>query len=137
PELDAKERASIARLSAGSIGLALQLASGEGVSLAGEADDIIEHAAAPDFAALLTFADKINRMTDGLDNFGAFLSQALMDRIRARATNNPARLDRWIEAWEKLERSFGRTSALYLDPRQTVLSSARTLSDAAQRAGTL
>lgn len=137
PELDTKERASTARLSGGSIGLALQLASGEGVSLAGEADELIEHAAAPDFAALLTFADKLNRLTDGLDNFGAFLSQALMDRIRARATKNPARLDRWIEAWEKLERSFGRTSALYLDPRQTLLSSARTLSDAAQRAGTL
>ncbi len=137
PELSAKERASIARLSGGSIGLALQLAGGEGVSLAGEADNLIEHAAAPDLAALMAFADKLNRMTDGLDSFGAFLSQALMDRIRARATKNPARLDRWIEAWEKLERSFGRTAALYLDPRQTVLSSARALNDAAQRAGSL
>ncbi|HTT84064.1 MAG TPA: DNA polymerase III subunit delta', partial [Rhizomicrobium sp.] len=137
PELDAKERASIARLSGGSIGLALALASGEGVSLAGEADDLIEHAAMPDFPALMTFADKINRMTDGLDNFGAFLSQALMDRIRARALKNPARLDRWIEAWEKLERNFARTAGLHLDPRQTLLSSARTLGDAAQRAGTL
>ena len=137
PELDAKERASIARLSGGSIGLALQLASGDGVSLAGEADELIEHAAAPDFPGLLTFADKINRMTDGLDNFGAFLSQALMDRIRARATKNPARLDRWIEAWERLERNFARTAGLHLDPRQTLLSSARTLGDAAQRAGRL
>src|SRR5215475_11589960 len=133
PELDAKERASIARLSGGSIGVALQLASGEGVSLAGEADDLIEHAAAPDFPGLLTFADKINRMTDGLDNFGAFLSQALMDRIRARALKSPARLDRWIEAWEKLERNFARTAGLHLDPRQTLLSSARMLGDAAQR----
>jgi len=137
PELDAKERASIARLSGGSIGLALQLAGGEGVSLAGEADDLIEHAAVPDFPALMSFADKLNRMTDGLDNFGTFLSQALMDRIRARATKNPARLDRWIEAWEKLERNFTRTAGLHLDPRQTLLSSARTLSDASQRAGTL
>jgi DNA polymerase-3 subunit delta' len=137
PELAAKERASIARLSGGSIGLALQLASGEGVSLAGEADALIEHADRPDFPALMIFADKINRMTDGLDNFGAFLSHALMDRIRARALRNPARLDRWIEAWEKLERNFARTAGLHLDPRQTLLSSARTLGDAAQRAGTL
>ena len=137
PELKAKERASIARLSGGSIGLALQLAGGEGVSLAGEADNLIEHAAAPDLAALMTFADKLNRITDGLDNFGAFLSQALMDRIRARATKNPARLDRWIEAWEKLERNFARTAGLHLDPRQTVLSSARALNDAAQCAGSL
>jgi DNA polymerase-3 subunit delta' len=137
PDLKQKDRASIARLSGGSIGLALQLAGGEGVSLAGEADALIEHAVAPDFPALLSFADKLNRMTDGLDNFGAFLSQALMDRIRARALKNPARLDRWIEAWEKLERNFARTSGLHLDPRQTLLSSARTLGDAAQRAGTL
>ncbi|MEI9930462.1 MAG: hypothetical protein WDM89_07885 [Rhizomicrobium sp.] len=54
PELDAKERAAIARLSGGSIGLALQLAGGDGISLAAEADNLLEHAAMPDFAALLT-----------------------------------------------------------------------------------
>src|ERR1700749_1636231 len=59
PELDAKERAWIARRRGGSFGFALQLASGDGVSLAGEADELIEHAAAPDFPGLLTFADKI------------------------------------------------------------------------------
>jgi DNA polymerase-3 subunit delta' len=135
PELDAKERRSIARLSGGSIGMALQLASGEGVSLAAEADALIDNAAAPDIPALLLFADKINRMADGLDSFGGFLTQALMDRIRARATANAERLDRWVEAWEKLERNFARTSGLHLDPRQTLLSSARILGDAARRAG--
>jgi DNA polymerase-3 subunit delta' len=137
PELGAKERNSIARLSGGSIGMALQLASGEGVSLAEEADKLLEQSANPDIPALLVFADKINRMTDGLDNFGAFLTQALMDRIRARAAKNSAGLDRWVEAWEKLERNFARTSGLHLDPRQTLLSSARTLGDAARRAGAL
>jgi len=137
PELDVRERSAIARLSGGSIGMALQLAGGEGVSLAEEADSLLEQAASPDIPALLAFADRLNRMTDGLDSFGAFLAWALMDRIRARATTNPSQLDRWVEAWEKLERSFARTSALYLDPRQTVLSSARILGDAAQRAGTL
>jgi hypothetical protein len=46
-------------------------------------------------------------------------------------------LDRWVDAWEKLERNFARTSGLHLDPRQTLLSSARTLGDAARRAGAL
>ena len=137
PELDAKERSSIARLSGGSIGMALQLASGEGVSLAEEADKLLEQSANPNIPALLVFADKINRMTDGLDNFGAFLTLALMDRIRARASKNTAGLDRLVEAWEKLERNFTRTSGLHLDPRQTLLSSARILGDAARRAGAL
>jgi DNA polymerase III subunit delta' len=137
PDLGAKERASIARLSGGSIGMALQLASGEGISLAAEADKLLEQSANPDIPALLSFADKLNRMTDGLDNFGAFLTQALMERIRIRAKTNPAKLDRWIDAWEKLNHGFSRTAGLHLDPRQTVLSSVRTLSDATRHAGAL
>jgi DNA polymerase-3 subunit delta' len=137
PDLDSRERASIARLSGGSIGMALQLASGEGVGLAAEADKLLEQSSNPDIPALLSFADKLNRMTDGLDNFGAFLTQALMDRIRARTATNPPKLGRWVDAWEKLNHSFARTAGLYLDSRQTVLSSARTLSDATRRAGAL
>ncbi len=137
PELDSKERASLARLSGGSIGLALQLASGEGLGLAAEADKLIGNAANPDIPALLAFADRLYRITDGLDTFGGFLATALSERIRARAMGNAARLHRWVDAWEALNRSFGRTSALHLDPRQTVLSTARTLEDAARRAGAL
>ncbi len=137
PDLDAKARASLALLSGGSIGTALQLAGGEGVGLAAEADRLIEHAASPDIAALLAFAERINRITDGLDTFGAFLAQALTERIRKRATTNPARLDRWVEAWEKLNARFARTAALHLDPRQTLLGAARVLGDASRRAGAL
>ena len=137
PELDAKQRASLARLSGGSIGMALRLGDGEGTGLAGEADRLIERAGEPDVPALLAFADKMSRITDGLDDFGQFLGAALADRIRARATSNPARLDRWVEAWERLNRLFTRSSALHLDPRQTVLGAAGTLSAAMRRAGTL
>jgi len=137
PELDAKQRASLARLSGGSIGMALTLAGGEGTSLAAEADRLIEQSAQPDVSALLAFADKMNRMTDGLDNFGVFVGQALEDRIRARAMTDPARLDRWVEAWERLARLFSRSTALHMDPRQTVLGAARTLNAARRRAGAL
>jgi DNA polymerase-3 subunit delta' len=137
PEPDAKARAALARLSGGSIGMALRLGEGDGTGLAAEADRLIERAGEPDVPALMAFADRMSRMTDGLDDFGAFLSAALADRIRARATSNPARLDRWVEAWERLNRLFGRSSALHLDPRQTVLGAAGTLSAAARRAGNL
>jgi DNA polymerase-3 subunit delta' len=137
PDLDSKGRAAIARLSGGSIGMALQLASGKGVSLAAEADKLLEQSSNPDVPALLSFVDKLNRMTDGLDNFGAFLTQALMDRIRARTATNPVKLDRWVDAWEKLNHGFARAAGLHLDPRQTLLSAARTMNDTARRAGLL
>jgi DNA polymerase-3 subunit delta' len=134
PDIDTQERASLVRLSGGSIGLALKLAGGEGTELAREADRLIDASRDPDVAALLAFADKMNRMADGLEEFGAFLSQALSDRIRARATSN---LRPWIDAWESLNRNFARSGALHLDPRQTVLGAARTLNGAARRAGAL
>jgi DNA polymerase III subunit delta' len=135
PETNAKERAELARLAGGSLGAALTLASGDGMALAEEADALIVRASNPDIPALLAFAEKLGRTTDGLDIFGAFLSQSLMDRIRARAGH--AKLDRWIEAYEKLNRSFARSTALHLDPRQTLIGAERTLGDAARRAGAL
>jgi DNA polymerase-3 subunit delta' len=137
PGLDSKERASLARLSGGSIGMAVQLADGDGVSLAADADRLIGESADPDVPALLSLADRLNRITDGLDTFGAFLAQALAERIRARAMVAGTRLDRWVDARESLNLSFERTAALYLDPRQTVLGAARLLSGAARGAGTL
>ena len=38
----------------------------------------------------------LGRVTDGLEDFGAFLSQSLAERIVARASSG-ARLDRWID----------------------------------------
>ena len=52
--------------------------------------------------------------------FGDFLSQALMDRIRARALKNPARLWTAGSSAGKLERNFARTAGLNLEPRQTI-----------------
>jgi DNA polymerase-3 subunit delta' len=135
PDTDAQDRASLARLSGGSIGMALQLAEGDGVALAGEADRLLDNTSIPDVAAILSLGDKIGRMTDGLDSFGAFLVQALSGRIRARAGS--ANLDPWLECLGKLEASFRRSSALYLEPRQTVLSAARALAATSRRAGAL
>jgi DNA polymerase-3 subunit delta' len=133
PELDAGERASLAKLSGGSIGAALSLASEDGLALAAEAERLIERAASPDLSATLALAEKIARMTDGTDRFGTFLLQILADRIRARALTGGTRLDRWTSLLEKLKSSFVRTDALHLEPRQTILSTARALSQTARR----
>jgi DNA polymerase-3 subunit delta' len=132
PDMNETERASLARLAGGSIGAALQLASGEGLALASQAERLIDNSANPDFAALFSLAEKIARQTDGMENFGAFLSQALAERIRARAGSGVA-LNRWVEVWEKLNSNFARASALHLEPRQTILSAARALSQTARR----
>ena len=57
--------------------------------------------------------------------------------IRERAANKDPHLDRWTAALTKLEASFSRAEGLYLEPRQTLLSAARELSQTARRAGTL
>jgi DNA polymerase-3 subunit delta' len=135
PDTAASERSALARLSGGSIGLALQLADGDSVTLAREADRLLDNAAVPDIAAILSLADKVNRITDGLDTFGTFLQQALATRIRAKAIAGAPNLDRWVEALNKLTESFARTDLLNLDPRQTLLSNAAALGNTARRAG--
>jgi DNA polymerase-3 subunit delta' len=133
PDTSSKERAVLARLCGGSIGMALQLANGDGVALAHEATRLLDNAATPDFAAVLALGDKIARMSDGLESFGTFLIQALIERIRARA--GQTRLDQWVECLNQVEASFRRSTALYLEPRQTLLSTARSLSATSRRAG--
>jgi len=136
PDMMASERASLARLAGGSIGAALTLATGEGAELAREADQLIEHAAAPDLLALLTLGEKLGRMRDGLDQFGQFLTEALADRIRARAHAGEGRLDRWLNLLSRLEQNFSRATGLHLEPRQTILTAARDMARTA-RGGTL
>lgn len=137
PDVTPKERTALARLSGGSIGLAAQLSGGDGVMLAGEADRLLGLAVRPDFAAILTLADKVTRVTDGLETFGMFLRQALIERIRARALADNSGLDRWVDCLGAIDESFLRSETLYLEPRQTVLSTARMLESTSRRAGAL
>jgi DNA polymerase-3 subunit delta' len=135
PELVGKDRAALAKLSGGSVGAATTLANEDGLVLATDAEKLIDRMASPDIGATLALADKLSRVSDGTDRFGAFLVQALTDRIRARAFSGAQNLDRWIALLEQLKRSFLRTDALHLDPRQTVLSAARSISVTARRNG--
>lgn len=133
PDLTEEERSQLAVFSGGSIGAALALAAGEGVDLAREAGRLIDQAASPDVPALLALGDRLARVTDGLETFGLFLANALEDRIRAKAAAGSGGLDRWIEAGEKVRAKFARSTALYLDPRQSVISAAMALGEAARR----
>jgi DNA polymerase-3 subunit delta' len=133
PDMSASERAALARLSGGSIGAALTLATGEGGALAQEADRLIDQARDPDLLALLTLGEKLGRMRDGLENFGSFLTEALADRICAKAHSGAGGLDRWVAVLGRLEQGISRATGLHLEPRQVVLTAARDLSAVARR----
>jgi DNA polymerase-3 subunit delta' len=137
PDLGAKERKSLIEISGGSLGLALQLSSGDGLELARDATKLIDQASNPDIPAIVALADRVNRITDGLETLGGFLGQALSDRIRAKAKNGAPNLDRWLAAWEASRELIDRTTGLHLEPRQTLLSVSNKLAGASRRAGAL
>ena len=135
PDMSESERGQLVRLSGGSIGAALALAGGEGRELAAEADRLIETAAQPDLVALLALGDRLFRIQDGLEKIGDFLIEALSARIRARAHQGAPHLDRWIMALARLKDAFARAGGLHLEPRQTLLTTARDLSRTVRQAG--
>ena len=94
---------------------------------------IVDQAAKPDVTALLALGDRIGRKPDRLGAFGDLLIQALTDRVRARARRGGANFRPWIEAWEKVRQTFIDAEALYLEPRQTIVSSVLAISEAAKR----
>ena len=135
PSSSQSERAQLARLSGGSLGAALQLASGEGRELAAEADRLIENAAQPDLVALMALGDRLYRITDGLEKFGGFLAEALSARLRAKAHDGAPNLGSWTAALARTKEAFARAEGLHLEPKQTLLTTARDFSRTARRAG--
>jgi DNA polymerase-3 subunit delta' len=137
PESGAAERASLTRLSGGSIGAALTLATGDGAALAEEADRLIDSARGPDVLKLLDLGERLWRIRDGLELFGGFLLESLSVRIRQRARLTPqegggGNLEPWVALLARLDEDFSRAVGLNLEPRQTLLSAARDLSHVAQ-----
>lgn len=139
PQMSAAERASLARLSGGSIGAALTLATGDGAVLAQEADRLIDQAREPDLLALLALGEKLFRIRDGLELFGTFLMESLSDRIRAKAHqgahDGKPGLDRWVALLGRIEQGMARATGLNLEPRQVVLSTARDMARVARGGG--
>jgi DNA polymerase-3 subunit delta' len=133
PALSPEDRARVALLSGGSIGAALRLIHGDGLKLAADAERLVEQARQPDFAATFALAERIARLDQGPESFGAYLGDILAARILARARAGDATLHRQAELWTRLAASFGRTAALHLEPRQTIVSAARAVSALARR----
>jgi DNA polymerase III subunit delta' len=132
-KMPADERAALVRTSGGSVGAALALAEDDGLALARDAERLIDRAPTPDLSATLALADRLSRINDGTERLGVFLVEALTSRIRERAMAGGPGLDRWTALLEKLTRSFVRTTALHLDPRQTILSADKAIADTARR----
>jgi DNA polymerase-3 subunit delta' len=127
PDLPQADRSRLVALCGGSLGAALRLASEDGLKLAAEAEKLIDRASSPDFAATLALAQRVAKPDRGMETFGAFLAQILATRILARAREGAAHLDRWAELHSHIRASFVRSSALHLEPRQTILSAAQAL----------
>jgi DNA polymerase-3 subunit delta' len=137
PNSNAKERKALVQIAGGSLGLALRLSDGDGIELARDAARLIDEAKDPDIQAIVTLADRANRIQDGLDTLGGYLAVALSDRIRAKAREGKPHLDRWVTAWEMVNQLTERSVGLNLEPRQTMLSLSRALQAPARRTGTL
>ena len=134
PDAKSEDRSALAQLSEGSLGLALRLAGEEGLALAREAETLMG-SARPDIAKLLALGDRVARAQDGLMHFGEFLAQALSRRIRMRAMESQGGA-RGVEAWEQIGALYARAVGLHMEPRQTMLASARVI-EAARRRGVL
>jgi DNA polymerase-3 subunit delta' len=132
PDGSSDDRAVLVRLAEGSLGLALRLSNGDGLKLARDAQDMIAVRGAPDFPAVLAMAERVSRAADGLQHFGAFLSQAISSRIRERSRRAEGD-DRAVEMWERLNALYERATGLHLEPRQTILASAREIAGAKRR----
>jgi DNA polymerase-3 subunit delta' len=132
PDAPSDERASLARLSEGSLGLALRLASEDGLKLARDAESLLDVRGAPDVPRILALAERVARVQDGLLHFGEFLAQGLSRRIRARAQGGEDDR-RAVALWEETNALYQRAVGVHMEPRQTVLSSALRVADARQR----
>ena len=112
PESDAAERASLARLSGGSIGAALTLATGEGAALAAEADRLIDSARGARCAGAAGAGRKavahprragtVRRLSAG---------KPVGPHSRHRRDSGARHLERWMALLARLDEDFARAAA--------------------------
>jgi DNA polymerase-3 subunit delta' len=150
-KLDDGDAAALARLSEGSIGLALDLAEQGGLGLYREILALLQTLPSLDIPALHKFAERISRR--GADaayrTAGTLLLWWLGRLVRGGATGCPpdevvggegelmqrlvvaGGLDRWLEVWENVGALLVRADAVNLDRRQVVLSAFFAVKNAA------
>jgi DNA polymerase III subunit delta' len=138
PSLAGKERATVLRLADGSIGRALDFAAGDGLAIYGRLSTLLRALPETDVPALHAMADKFGGAA-GEPSFRIateLLLRWLERMIRGAASGvtpaevapgeagamarlaAAARLDRWLELWEKTARLFAGAEELNLDRKQ-------------------
>ncbi len=143
PELAPQDAASLGRLSAGSIGRALELASSDGLALYRRLFNLLQRLPEIDVQAVNGFADKVARW--GADEAFALVGELLpgwiarmvalagggegdthavlpgeADAMRRLAGRR--NLDQWVEVWENLTHLFAEANIINLDRKQVVLN---------------
>ena len=135
-DMSTDDRTTLSQLAEGSLGLALRLAGGEGLKLARDAQGLLTARGAPDIPAIMALADRVARVQDGLQQFGGFLSQAISRRIRERVRGGDGETgatELSVETWERVNGLYERATGLHLEPRQTILATAREIASAKRR----
>jgi len=137
PDATDADRSQLIALSEGSLGLALRLAGEDGLKLAREADSLLGAHGTLDIAAVLSLGERVGRATGGLSHFGEFLIQAVGRRVRERAAKGEGAKGnnnyRGVEVWEQLGALYERAALVHMEPKETVLISAREVANAKRR----
>jgi DNA polymerase III subunit delta' len=143
PDLSREDGAVLADLAEGSIGRALELAAGEGISIQSFIVNMLERIPDLDPELLHGFAESMAR--NGAEDSFALLTELLPAEIARRIAasaegKTPARrnlagcrsLDQWVAVWEKLTNLFAQADGINLDRKQVVLNAFFTLEEAAR-----
>jgi DNA polymerase-3 subunit delta' len=150
PGLSEHDRDLLLTLAAGSIGRALELAKGDGVTIYGNITKLLETIPRVDAEALHGFAERLAR--PGADDDFALFTELLPgwlarlvvlgagegaavssdeERVMRRLALRRG-LDQWVEVWEKLTHLFTQAEGINLDRKQVVLTAFFALEEAAR-----
>ncbi len=143
PDLEPDAATRLAALSEGSIGRALHLAAGGGVTYAGLVDDVLANIPRLTVARAHAVADSLSRDENAFSTFMELLAtgiaSAVRDAARGRADPDQARLlgerplAAWVDVWHALKRLQDETEDAYLDKRQAIVSSLAMLASGAPK----
>ena len=144
PELAEDDAARLAGIAEGSIGRALSLAAGGGVTQASLVDQVLGNLDKLDVIRAHAVADALGRdegaFSTFMDLLSAGLAAAVRDAARGRADPDQARLlgDRplaaWVDVWHALRRLQDETEGAYLDKRQAIVSGLSMLASGTAKA---
>jgi DNA polymerase-3 subunit delta' len=137
PSMDAGACKLLMDFAEGSLGQALKLAQGDGLKLAQEVENLITAGRVPDFRALFSLAERVVKAPDGLTQFGEHLLSALARKLRQAAFGPDNDYRAWVEAWEQVNHLFARAGGIHMEPRQTVINSARIVEAGRRRCSPL